>query len=251
MKEAKAFLSGKSQTVHTELAEAMEKASEALEFETAAIYRDRLSALSHVQQHQGINPQNVDEADVFAIHQEGGQSCIQVFFFRTGQNWGNRAYFPRADKALEAEEVLGSFLTQFYDDKETPKLVLLSHEPEERDLLAEAFSERAGRRIELAVPKRGEKRALVEHALTNAREALGRKLAETSSQARLLAGVAEAFDLPRVPRRIEVYDNSHIHGDQCHRRHDRRRCPRAFRQKALPHLQHQVRRTSPPATISA
>ena len=212
VKEAKAFLSGKSQTVHNELAEAMEKASEALEFETAAIYRDRLTALSHVQQHQGINPQNVDEADVFAVHQEGGQTCIQVFFFRTGQNWGNRAYFPKADKALETEEVLSSFLAQFYDNKETPKLLLLSHEPEERELLAEAFSERAGRRIEIAVPKRGEKRDLVEHALTNAREALGRKLAETSSQARLLAGVAKAFDLPRVPRRIEVYDNSHIMG---------------------------------------
>ncbi|MDJ0931549.1 excinuclease ABC subunit UvrC [Breoghania sp.] len=210
--EAKAFLSGKSQTVHNELAEAMDKASEVLDFETAAIYRDRLAALSHVQHHQGINPHNVDEADVFAVHQEDGQTCIQVFFFRTGQNWGNRAYFPKTDKALEAEEVLGSFLTQFYDNKETPTLVLLSHEPEERELLAEAFSERAGRRIELAVPKRGEKRELVEHALTNAGEALGHKFAETSSQARLLAGVAKAFDLPRVPRRIEVYDNSHIMG---------------------------------------
>ncbi|PTW53209.1 excinuclease ABC subunit C [Breoghania corrubedonensis] len=212
VKEAKTFLSGKSQAVHNELAEAMEKASDALDFETAAIYRDRLAALSHVQQHQGINPQNVDEADVFAVHQEGGQTCIQVFFFRTGQNWGNRAYFPKADKALEAEEVLGSFLAQFYDNKDTPKLVLLSHEPEERELLAQAFSERTGRRIELAVPRRGEKRDLVEHALANAREALGRKLAETSSQARLLTGVAKAFDLPRVPRRIEVYDNSHIMG---------------------------------------
>ncbi|WP_321339045.1 excinuclease ABC subunit UvrC [Breoghania sp.] len=212
VKEARDFLSGRSQTVRQELAEAMEKASDALDFETAAIYRDRLAALSHIQQHQGINPQHVEEADVFALHQEGGQYCIQVFFFRTGQNWGNRAYFPKADKSLEPEAVLGAFIAQFYDDKETPKLLLLSHEPEERELLAQAFTGRAGHRIELAVPKRGEKRDLVEHALTNAREALGRKLAETSSQARLLEGVAKAFGLSRTPRRIEVYDNSHIMG---------------------------------------
>lgn len=212
VREAKAFLSGKSQLVKAELAAAMEKASDAMEFETAAVYRDRLAGLSHVQQHQGINPRGVEEADVFAVHQEGGQTCIQVFFFRTGQNWGNRAYYPKADKSLEQAEVLEAFLTQFYDDKPCPRLVLLSHDIAEADLLAEAFSQRAGHKIELTVPKRGEKKELVEHAHTNAREALGRKLAESSSQARLLEGVAEVFGLDHTPRRIEVYDNSHIMG---------------------------------------
>lgn len=210
--EAKAFLSGRSQIVKKELASQMEQASETLDFERAAVYRDRLAALSHVQSHQGINPQTVEEADVFAIHQEGGQTCIQVFFFRTGQNWGNHAQFPRADKSLGEAEVLESFLAQFYDDKPTPRLVLLSHEIEERALLAAALSERAGHKVEVAVPQRGEKRELVEHATKNAREALGRRLAETSSQARLLTGVGEVFGLAATPRRIEVYDNSHIMG---------------------------------------
>ncbi|WP_103223816.1 excinuclease ABC subunit UvrC [Roseibium marinum] len=210
--EAKAFLSGRSQLIKTQLARQMETASAELEFERAAIYRDRLSALSHVQAHQGINPQTVEEADVFAIHQDGGQTCVQVFFFRTGQNWGNRAYFPKADKSFEEADILESFLAQFYDDKPAPKQILLSHELAEQELLAEALSERSGRKIEVAKPKRGEKKELVDHALTNAREALGRRLAETSSQARLLKGVAEAFDLEAVPRRIEVYDNSHIMG---------------------------------------
>ncbi|WP_422037393.1 excinuclease ABC subunit UvrC [Roseibium sp.] len=210
--EAKAFLSGRSQLIKKQLAEQMEAASADLEFERAAIYRDRLSALSHVQAHQGINPQSVQEADVFAIHQEGGQSCVQVFFFRTGQNWGNRAYFPKADKTFGEAEVLESFLAQFYDDKPAPKQILLSHGLAEQDLLAEALSERTARKVEVAVPKRGEKKELVDHALTNAREALGRRLAETSSQARLLRGVAEAFELGAPPRRVEVYDNSHIMG---------------------------------------
>ncbi|MEO9530862.1 MAG: excinuclease ABC subunit UvrC, partial [Roseibium sp.] len=210
--EAKAFLSGRSQLIKKQLAEQMETASADLEFERAAIYRDRLSALSHVQAHQGINPQSVEEADVFAIHQDGGQSCVQVFFFRTGQNWGNRAYFPKADKSLEEADILESFLAQFYDDKPAPRQILLSHALEEQDLLAEALSERTGRKVEITTPKRGEKKDLVDHALTNAREALGRRLAETSSQARLLKGVAEAFDLAAPPRRIEVYDNSHIMG---------------------------------------
>ncbi|AXS41432.1 excinuclease ABC subunit UvrC [Breoghania sp. L-A4] len=212
VREAKAFLSGKSQIVKADLANAMETASNALDFETAAIYRDRLAGLSHVQQQQGINPQTVEEADVFAVHQDGGQTCIQVFFFRTGQNWGNRAYYPKADKSLEPDAVLEPFLTQFYDDKPCPRLVLLSHDIPERALLAEAFSQRAGHRIEVAVPRRGEKKALVDHAVTNAREALGRRLAETSSQARLLEGVAQVFGLEHPPRRIEVYDNSHIMG---------------------------------------
>jgi excinuclease ABC subunit C len=210
--EAKGFLSGRSQKVQTGLSSAMQQASMDLDFERAAIYRDRLAALSHVQSHQGINPHSLEEADVFAIHQEGGQTCIQVFFFRTGQNWGNRAYFPKADPALEAAEVLGSFLAQFYDDKPTPRAVLLSQAVDEQELLTEALSTRAGHKVSVSVPQRGEKKDLTAHALQNAREALGRRLAETSTQARLLAGLAETFGLEKPPRRIEVYDNSHIMG---------------------------------------
>ncbi|MER8806110.1 excinuclease ABC subunit UvrC [Mesorhizobium australicum] len=210
--EAKDFLSGRSQKVKTEISAAMQQASQDLDFERAAIYRDRLAALSHVQSHQGINPATVDEADVFAIHQEGGQVCIQVFFFRTGQNWGNRAYFPKADPALEGSEVLGSFLAQFYDDKPTPRAILLSRPVDDQDLLAEALSTRAGRKVAISVPQRGEKKDLTDNALQNAREALGRRLAETSTQARLLAGFAETFGLAKPPVRIEVYDNSHIMG---------------------------------------
>ena len=190
----------------------MTEAADRLDFEQAARYRDRLAALSHVQSYQGINPQTFEEADLFAVHQAGGQTCIQVFFFRTGQNWGNRAYFPRADKELEPSAVLGAFLAQFYDDKPTPKLILLSHEIEERALLEEALSERAGYRVSVTVPQRGEKKDLVEHALANAREALGRELAQSSSQHTLLEGLAERFGLGEAPRRIEVYDNSHIMG---------------------------------------
>ena len=210
--EAKAFLSGASRQVKSDLAAMMEKAAAGLDYERAALYRDRLAALSHVQAHQGINPQSVEEADVFAIHQEGGLTSIQVFFFRTGQNWGNRAYFPRADNSLEAPAVLHSFLAQFYDDKPVPRLVLVSTDFEERELLSTALCERAGRRVEIAVPQRGEKKDLVDHALTNAREALARKIAETGSQARLLAGLGELFGLPRPPRRVEIYDNSHAMG---------------------------------------
>ncbi|TIQ24831.1 MAG: excinuclease ABC subunit UvrC, partial [Mesorhizobium sp.] len=196
----------------TDISAAMQQAAENLDFERAAIYRDRLAALSHVQSHQGINPQTVDEADVFAIHQEGGQVCIQVFFFRTGQNWGNRAYFPKADPALDAAEVLGSFLAQFYDDKPTPRTILLSHGVEDQELLAEALSTRAGRKVAISVPQRGEKKDLTDNASQNAREALGRRLAETSTQGRLLTGFAETFGLKKTPVRIEVYDNSHIMG---------------------------------------
>ncbi|RFC69080.1 MULTISPECIES: excinuclease ABC subunit UvrC [Mesorhizobium] len=212
VKEAKDFLSGRSLSVKEEISAQMQEASDDLDFERAAIYRDRLAALSHVQSHQGINPQGIEEADVFAIHQEGGQTCIQVFFFRTGQNWGNRAYFPKADPALEAGEVLGSFLSQFYDDKLIPRAILLSGIVDEQELLAEAFSTRAGRKVSISVPQRGEKRDLVDHALQNAREALGRRLAETSTQARLLDGFATTFGLEKPPVRIEVYDNSHIMG---------------------------------------
>jgi excinuclease ABC subunit C len=212
VREANAFLSGKSQAVKDELAAEMEKASAALDFERAAIYRDRLAALSAVQSHQGINPHGVEEADVFALHQAGGFSCVEVFFFRTGQNWGNRAYFPKADRSLSAGEVLGAFLAQFYDDKPSPRAIFISHEIEERALLAEALSIKSGRKIEVSVPQRGEKKDLVDHALANAREALARKLAESSSQRRLLELLAEVFVLALPPRRIEVYDNSHIQG---------------------------------------
>ena len=212
VREANAFLSGKSQAVKDELAAEMEKASAALDFERAAIYRDRLAALSAVQSHQGINPHGVEEADVFALHQAGGFSCVEVFFFRTGQNWGNRAYFPKADRSLSAGEVLGAFLAQFYDDKPSPRAIFISHEIEERALLAEALSIKSGRKVEVGVPQRGEKKDLVDHALANAREALARKLAESSSQRRLLELLAGVFVLARPPRRIEVYDNSHIQG---------------------------------------
>jgi excinuclease ABC subunit C len=212
VREANAFLSGKSQAVKDALAAEMEKASGTLEFERAAIYRDRLAALSAVQSHQGINPRGVEEADVFAVHQAGGFSCVEVFFFRTGQNWGNRAYFPKADRSLAAGEVLGAFLAQFYDDKPCPRCIFISHEIEERALLAEALSTKSGHKVEVNVPQRGEKKDLVDHALANAREALARKLAESSSQRRLLELLADVFALPRPPRRIEVYDNSHIQG---------------------------------------
>ena len=212
VREANAFLSGKSQAVKDELAAEMENASAALDFERAAIYRDRLAALSAVQSHQGINPRGVEEADVFAVHQAGGFSCVEVFFFRAGQNWGNRAYFPKADRSLAAGEVLGAFLAQFYDDKPCPRCIFISHEIEERALLADALSTKSGYKVEVNVPQRGEKKDLVDHALANAREALARKLAETSSQRKLLELLAETFVLPRVPRRIEVYDNSHIQG---------------------------------------
>ncbi len=210
--EARGFLSGKSRSVQAQLATEMEKASAALDFERAAIYRDRLAALSAIQSQQGINLRTLEEADVFAIHQAGGFNCVQVFFFRTGQNWGNRAYFPKADRSLPAAEVLASLLAQFYDDKPCPRCVLVSEDFAERELLAEALTAKSGAKVEVLAPKRGEKKDVIDHALANAREALGRKLAETSSQQKLLQGLAETFGLPRAPRRIEVYDNSHIHG---------------------------------------
>ena len=212
VREAIEFLSGRSHAVKQLLAAEMEKASSELEFETAATFRDRLAALSAIQSQQGINPRTVQEADVFAIHQEGGYSCVEVFFFRTGQNWGNRAYFPRAEKTFTPEEVLSSFLTQFYDDKPPPKLILLSHEVEEAELLADALSVKAGFKVEVSVPKRGEKKEMIAHALTNAREALGRKLADTATQGRLLEAMMTTLGLPHTAKRIEVYDNSHIQG---------------------------------------
>jgi excinuclease ABC subunit C len=212
VREANGFLSGRSSSVQKELAGAMDKASGALDFEHAAVYRDRLSALSAITSHQGINPRSLEEADVFALHQAGGYTCVEVFFFRTGQNWGNRAYFPKADRSLAAGDVLSAFLAQFYDDKPPPRCVLVSHEFEERALLAAALTAKSEHKVEVSVPQRGERKELVQHALANAREALARKLADTSSQQRLLKALAETFALPRPPRRIEVYDNSHIAG---------------------------------------
>ncbi|MFN0217915.1 MAG: excinuclease ABC subunit UvrC [Hyphomicrobium sp.] len=210
--EAVRFLRGESQNVREMYQRLMDDSAAELEFETAAKYRNRLWALAHVTADQTINPEGVEEADVFAAHQDAGQTCIQVFFFRTGQNWGNRAYYPRADKSLLVEEVLDSFIAQFYDDKPAPRLILLSHEIPSQMVLAEALSIKSDRKIEIRAPSRGVKAGLVEHALSNAREALGRKLAESSSQLRLLDGLAERFGLPRSPRRIEVFDNSHISG---------------------------------------
>src|SRR6185437_8503060 len=212
VREANEFLSGRSRLVQKDLATEMDTASTALDFERAAIYRDRLAALSAITSHQGINPRTLEEADVFAVHQAGGYTCVEVFFFRTGQNWGNRVYFPKADRALGAPEVLSAFMAQFYDDKPPPRLVLVSHEFEERALLAEALTTKSGRKVEVGVPQRGERKELVQHALANAREALARKLADTSSQQKLLKALTETFALPREPRRIEVYDNSHIAG---------------------------------------
>lgn len=212
VEEARTFLRGESQEVRRRLQAMMTDAADKLEFERAASLRNRLQALSHITADQTINPEGFEEADVFAAHQDGGQTCVQVFFLRSGQNWGNRAYFPRADRSVPVDEVLSSFIAQFYDDKPVPRLILLSHELGDRELLAEALSLKAERRVEIRMPQRGAKTGLVEHALANAREALGRKLAEGSSQRRLLEGVAERFGLLRVPRRVEVFDNSHIAG---------------------------------------
>jgi excinuclease ABC subunit C len=223
--QAEAFLRGKSRAVMATMAKAMEEASEDLEFERAARLRDRIRALAAVAQESQINPETVDEADVVALHVEGGQACVQVFFFRAGQNWGNRAYFPRVTgnaedgdteeggpNATEEQRILTAFLGQFYDDKPIPRLILTNLEPADRELLSEAFGLKSSRKVEINTPKRGEKADLVGHALTNAREALGRKMAEGSAQTKLLAGVCEAFGLDGPPERIEVYDNSHIQG---------------------------------------
>lgn len=206
------FLKGRSVELQDRLASEMHEAAEKLEFEQAARLRNRIRALASVRAVQGVNVQTFAEADVFALHCEGGQSCIQVFFFRAGQNWGNRAYFPKHEKDLEPGEILGAFLAQFYDDKEPPALVLVSHEPNDCDILQEALSLKADRKVEIRKPERGEKRDIVDQAVLNAREALGRRMAESASVARLLEGVGDVFGLPRAPERIEVYDNSHIQG---------------------------------------
>ena len=210
--EARAFLSGRSRAIKHRLAAEMTEAAEALEFERAARLRDRISALSAIQGEQSINPRTVPEADVFAICEEAGQFCIEAFFFRTYQNWGNRAYFPRADRNLSAAEVLDSFLGQFYVDRPAPRLILLSHEVPSAATLCEILSARAGKRIAIGAPKRGEKKELVDNAARNAREALSRKLAEASSQQKLLASLGATFGMTSAPRRVEIYDNSHIMG---------------------------------------
>lgn len=210
--QARDFLSGRSSSVKQLLSARMQDAAENLEFEKAARYRDRLAALSAVQAGQDINTQGVEEADVFAIDEQAGQFCVEIFFFRNKQNWGNRALFPRADRSLTPAEVLASVVTQFYDDKPPPRLVLLSHPVEEIELIAQALSARAGRKVEVAHPKRGERVDLVEHARKNAREALSRKLADNAGQSSLLAALGAAFGIAKPPRRVEVYDNSHIMG---------------------------------------
>jgi excinuclease ABC subunit C len=212
VEEAEDFLRGRSREVMRRMSDAMQAASDDMAFETAAALRDRIRALASVAQETRINPETLEEADVFALHAEGGQACVQVFFFRAGQNWGNRAYFPRIDKTDGDGEVMAAFLGQFYEGKPIPRLILVNVTPSEDELLAEAFAQTSGRKVEIARPQRGEKRQLVEHALTNAREALGRRMAEGSAQSKLLAGVAEAFGLDAPPERIEVYDNSHIMG---------------------------------------
>ena len=210
--DATRFLEGKTTSVQADLAKAMAEASEAMEFERAAALRDRIKALTQVQQSQGINPQGVTEADVVALHLEHGQACVQVFFIRANQSWGNRDFYPKTGAGAEEPEIMEAFLTQFYDDKDPPRLILLSHAVDNPDLVTEALSARAGRKVELAVPQRGEKAELVENATRNARESLARRMAESTTQNKLLTSLAEAFDLDAPPQRIEVYDNSHIQG---------------------------------------
>lgn len=210
--QARDFLSGRSSAVKQLLSARMQEAAEELEFEKAARYRDRLAALSAVQAGQDINTQGVEEADVFAIDEQAGQFCVEIFFFRNHQNWGNRALFPRADRSLTPAEVLASVVAQFYDDKPPPRLVLLSHPVEEIELIGQALSARAGRKVEVAHPKRGERADLMAHAVKNAREALSRKLADNAGQSALLAALGAAFGMEAAPRRVEVYDNSHIMG---------------------------------------
>jgi excinuclease ABC subunit C len=212
VEEARDFLSGRSRAVRERMAEEMGEAAEALAFEKAARLRDRIAALSAIQGEQSINPRSIAEADVFAIAEEAGQFCIEVFFFRTYQNWGNRAYFPRADRTLSAAEVLDSFLAQFYVERPAPRLVLLSHDVESAAVLAEALCIKSGRRIAVGRPRRGEKRELVENALRNAREALSRKLADAATQEKLLAALGQAFGFEGPIGRVEVFDNSHIMG---------------------------------------
>lgn len=212
VKDAENFLAGKSTKIQENLAADMQAASEAMEFERAAALRDRIKALTQVQQSQGINPKGVADADVIALFMQGGQACVQVFFIRANQNWGNHDYYPRVPADASPAEVMQAFATQFYDNKEPPRMVLLSDDIEDSDLLVQALSEKAGRKVEILVPQRGEKADLIANALRNSRESLARKMSETATQARLLKGLAEALDMDAPPNRVEVYDNSHIQG---------------------------------------
>ena len=212
VQDAQKFLSGKSTQIQETLATNMAQASEAMEFERAAALRDRIRALTQVQTTQGINPRSVSEADIIALHLEGGQACVQVFFIRANQNWGNRDFYPRISADMGHDEVLEAFLGQFYDSKEPPRQILLSHGFDDMDLMTGLLSDKRGRRVEILVPQRGEKQDLISGALRNAKESLARKLAETATQTKLLRGVAELFELESPPKRIEVYDNSHIQG---------------------------------------
>jgi excinuclease ABC subunit C len=210
--DAERFLSGRSTEIQELLATQMQAAAEQMEFERAAALRDRIRALTQVQSAQGINPRGVIEADVIALHLAGGQACVQVFFIRANQNWGNQDFFPRVGPDVEEAEVLEAFIGQFYDSKDPPRMLLLSHQIENADLMTEALTGKLGRRVEIIVPQRGEKAELVDGALRNARESLARKQAETASQGKLLKGLAKAFAMDAPPQRIEVYDNSHIQG---------------------------------------
>ncbi|MEJ1994640.1 MAG: excinuclease ABC subunit UvrC [Limibacillus sp.] len=212
VKEATDFLSGRDSGIQRDLANRMERAAEAMDFEQAAVYRDRIRALSHIQSRQDINLEGMEDADVIALHEEGGQSCIQVFFFRAGRNYGNRAYFPSHDRAETPEDVMAAFVAQFYDNKPPPPLLLLSHKASEASLLAEALTSKATRKVRLLVPQRGEKRKVMEQALSNAREALARRLSESSAQRKLLAALGDLMGLDQTPERVEVYDNSHLMG---------------------------------------
>ncbi len=214
VREARDFLSGRSRRTQEELSERMQEASANLEFETAAVYRDRIRALTQIQARQGINMPALGEADVIGACRNAGQTCIQVFFFRSGRNYGNRAYFPAHARSDTIEDVLSAFIGQFYADKPPPRLVLTSHDMEGRDLVEQALCVRADRRVDVRVPRRGAKRRLVEHAADNAREALARRFAESASQRLLLEGVARTLGLEAAPERIEVYDNSHIRGSE-------------------------------------
>ena len=212
VEDAERFLSGKSTAIQESLGKQMQAASDAMEFERAAALRDRIRALTQVQTVQGINPRTVEDADVIALHMEGGQACVQVFFIRAGQNWGNGDFYPRIGPDIDAPEVLEAFVGQFYDSKEPPPQILLSHPLDNPELMADALTQKRGRKVDIAMPQRGEKAELVDGALRNARESLARKMAESASQQKLLRGLAEAFNLPAPPTRIEVYDNSHIMG---------------------------------------
>ncbi|MGB1236429.1 MAG: excinuclease ABC subunit UvrC, partial [Planktomarina sp.] len=212
VKDAERFLSGKTSKLQAELADQMHKASEEMEFERAAALRDRIKAMTQVQTAQGINPQTVSEADVIALHMDRGQACVQVFFIRANQNWGNKDYYPRVGADVSVTETMQAFVGQFYSNREAPRVVLLSDAIEDPDLMEAALGEKRGGKVEIIVPQRGEKAELVTGARRNARESLARKMSESATQTKLLKGLAEAFDLDAPPKRIEVYDNSHIQG---------------------------------------